>query len=85
MKHPYNNIEHLQQVQKFRDDTNAYFHAEIKHAFAPKIKSGGIAISCGWNTNGFGKTLGFEIVEILVVPHGSSHNDTLVTVERKVE
>ena len=28
---------------------------------------------------------GFEIVEILLVPHGGWHNDTIVTVERKIE
>ena len=27
--------------------------------------------------------LGFEIEEILLVPHGGWHNDTIVTVERK--
>lgn len=27
---------------------------------------------------------GFEIVEILLVAHGSNHNDTIVTVEKKV-
>ncbi len=68
-----------------RDDTNAYFHSEIKHLIAPKIKAGGYAICCGWNTNGFGKSLGFEMIEVLIVAHGSSHNDTLVTVERKQE
>lgn len=26
---------------------------------------------------------GFEIEEILLVPHGGWHNDTIVTVERK--
>jgi hypothetical protein len=31
-----------------------------------------------------GKTNGFEIEEILLVPHGGWHNDTIVTVERKV-
>lgn len=67
-----------------RDDCNAYFYANVKRAIAPKIKPGGIAISCGWNSNGFGKKLGFHLVEVLVVAHGSSHNDTLVTVERKV-
>jgi hypothetical protein len=25
----------------------------------------------------------FQMVEILLVPHGGGHNDTLVTVERK--
>lgn len=34
--------------------------------------------------NGIGKTRGFEIVEILLVAHGGNHNDTIVTVERKL-
>lgn len=50
-----------------------------------KIKLGGYAISFGWNTNGFGKKRGFEIVEILLVPHGGSHNDTIVVVEKKIQ
>ncbi|MEQ9716120.1 MAG: hypothetical protein ABGF52_11385, partial [Candidatus Asgardarchaeum sp.] len=49
------------------------------------IKDNGIVISCGWNSNGVGKTRGFEIVEILLVPHGGIHNDTIVTVERKIK
>lgn len=36
-----------------------------------------------WNSGGFGKNLGFEMIEILLVPHGGHHNDTIVTVERK--
>ena len=37
----------------------------------------------GWNSNGVGKVRGFEIIEILLIAHGGSHNDTIVTVERK--
>lgn len=48
------------------------------------VKPGGYCLSFGWNTNGVGKTRGFEIVEILIVAHGGSKNDTLCTVERKV-
>lgn len=44
---------------------------------------GGICITCGWNSGGIGKSYGFEIIEILLVPHGGWHNDTIVTVERK--
>jgi len=33
---------------------------------------------------GIGKNRGFEMVEILLVPHGGSKNDTIVTVERKL-
>jgi len=45
---------------------------------------GGFAISFGWNSIGMGKTHGFEIIEILLVCHGGAHNDTIVTVDRKV-
>ena len=33
---------------------------------------------------GDGKKYGFEIIEILLVAHGGWHNDTIVTVEKKV-
>lgn len=61
------------------------FYSELKDDIAQKIKQGGHCISFGWNTNGFGKKRGFEIIEILLVAHGGGHNDTLVTVERKTQ
>jgi len=48
------------------------------------LKPGGKAICFGWNSSGIGKTRGFELEEILLVAHGGSHNDTIVTVERKI-
>jgi hypothetical protein len=65
-------------------DTTSRFYSRIMNTVCDKIKSGGYAISFGWNTNGFGKKRGFEQVEILIVAHGGHHNDTLVTVEQKV-
>lgn len=56
----------------------------IKDVLAPKVRMGGLAICCGWNTNGFGRKRGFDLVEVLVVAHGGDRNDTLVTVERKM-
>lgn len=44
---------------------------------------GGHVITCGWNSVGMGDSLGYELVELLLVCHGSDHNDTIVTVERK--
>lgn len=64
-------------------DTTMSYYSGLKTAIAPKIKDGGIAISFGWNSNGFGKGRGFETIEILLVKHGGWHNDTIVTVERK--
>jgi len=37
----------------------------------------------GWNSGGIGKTFGFTQKEILLVPHGGPHNDTIVVVEEK--
>lgn len=47
------------------------------------VRQGGIVMCFGWNSAGIGKKRGFELIEILLVAHGSSHNDTIVTVERK--
>jgi hypothetical protein len=47
------------------------------------LKPGGHVITCGWNTVGMGKVAGYEIVEILLVCHGSDHNDTITLVECK--
>lgn len=64
-------------------DTNSGYFTKFKKQIGRILKPNGICITCCWNTNGIGKKYGFEIIEILDVAHGSSHNDTLVTVERK--
>ena len=60
------------------------FYTDVKDGLAKIIKPGGLCISFGWNTIGLGKVRGFEIIEVLVISHGRLHNDTLVTVERKL-
>lgn len=69
-------------VKLFQEDTQR-FPQNVKELIADKIKPGGYAITFGWNSQGFGKNLGFEMIEVLLVPHGRSHNDTICTVERK--
>jgi len=78
--------EHYKHLNKkvHQDDTNAYFYTSVKDAITPKIRNGGRAISFGWNSNGFGKVRGFVLEEIVLVAHGGNHNDTIVTVERKI-
>ena len=61
------------------------FPNNVKKAIAPKINTGGLVICFGWNSNGFGRYNGFEMIEILLVPHGGHHYDTIVTVERKFQ
>lgn len=65
-----------------RPDSMKYW-AEFKDNVANLIVPGGIAITCAWSSMGLGKNRGFEMIEILLVPHGGSRNDTIVTVERK--
>ena len=69
-------------IKLFQEDTQR-FPQNVIELIAPKIKTNGIVITFGWNSQGFGKKLGFEIIEILLVAHGRSHNDTIVVVERK--
>ena len=57
---------------------------EDKKQISRILKKDGIVITFGWNSNGMGKKYGFEIIEILLVAHGSAHNDTICTVERKL-
>ena len=47
------------------------------------LKPGGMVFCFGWNSNGVGKKRGFKMIELLLVAHGGSHNDTICTVEVK--
>lgn len=66
------------------ETTQSSFWGKMKREIARVVKPNGKVITCGWNSGGIGKTHGFEIVEILLVPHGGWHNDTIVTVEKKL-
>lgn len=48
------------------------------------LEVGGVVISFGWNTAGMGKERLYQPEELLIVPHGGAHNDTLIFVERKL-
>ena len=81
IKECYNGIG----IQKLDKETTLYGFIKVKEIIARIIKPGGYVISFGWNSGGMGKKRGFEIIEILLVPHGGHHNDTIVTVEQKVQ
>ena len=66
-------------------DTQSSFWGDLKKEIGRILKVGGTAISFGWNSGGIGKSNGFEMQEILMVAHGGWHNDTIVTVEKKIE
>jgi len=82
VKESYNSVgRHMEQD----DALLGYKRGQYKSLIAPLVKTGGVSISCGWNSVGIGKKLGFRIIEILLVCHGSDHNDTICTVERKLQ
>jgi hypothetical protein len=86
---PYSNLQMKECYEgvglkyTFEDGESLFQHE--KKLVAQKIEVGGLAICCGWNSGGMGKGLGFEMIEILLVPHGGAHHDTIVTVERKFQ
>ena len=65
--------------------TSMKYWSSCKNEIARILKEGGKVICFGWNSMGLGKNRGFEMQRILLVPHGGSKNDTIVTVERKLE
>jgi hypothetical protein len=64
--------------------TQASYWSNQKKEISRIVRKDGIVITCSWNSGGIGKKYGFEIMEVLLVPHGGWHNDTIVTVERKI-
>ena len=64
--------------------TQSSYWGNQKKEISRIVEKGGIVITFGWNSGGIGKTNGFEIIEILLVAHGGWHNDTIITVERKI-
>jgi tRNA1(Val) A37 N6-methylase TrmN6 len=63
---------------------NDSYFVQVKDQIARIVKPGGKVVCCGWNSNGMGKTRGFEKTKLLIVAHGGKHNDTIVTVEKRI-
>jgi len=63
------------------DGTNSIW-SQWQQEIARVIKPSGKCIKFGWNTGVIAD--GFEITRILLVSHGSHHNDTMVTVQKKM-
>jgi len=61
-----------------------YFPTNVKNVAAKKVKIGGYVISFGWDTIGFGKKRGYELLEVLDICHGGKHYDTLITIEKRI-
>lgn len=63
--------------------TSMEYWGNVKSEIARITKPGGKVICFGWTSMGIGKNRGFIMRRILLVPHGGSKNDTIVTVETK--
>ena len=61
--------------------TQSSYWGNQKKEISRITKHGGKVITFGWNSGGIGKSNGFEIEEVLLVPHGGWHNDTICTVD----
>jgi len=81
LKECYDNIDKKMGSETYRMSTWASWKNEI----ARIVKPNGKVISFGWCSGGMGKKRGFTLQRILLVPHGSEHNDTICTVETKNE
>jgi len=62
----------------------AEYWGQCKNEIARIIEPDGLAISFCWDSQGIGKKRGFIIEEIMLLCHGACHNDTIVTVDRKI-
>lgn len=67
---------------KIKPTSMAYWSG-VKNEMSRILKVGGVAVCFGWSSMGLGINRGFKMTEILLVPHGGSKNDTIVTVETK--
>ena len=70
-------------VNVTQETTQASWRARHLNEIKRILRVGGKALCFGWNSNGVGKKRGFEQVEILLVAHGGSKNDTICVCEIK--
>lgn len=64
-----------------KDTQNAALYSRVRKPLAALLKPGGIALSFGWQSSGFGKA--WHTSEILLVQHGGAHNDTICVAQHK--
>jgi len=67
-----------------RETTQSDYWTYIKKEFNRILKPGGFILSFGWNSNGLGLSNMCEIIEIMLVAHGGSKNDTICMCEQKI-
>ena len=63
--------------------TNMKYWSLVKDQISRILKPNGVVLCFGWNSSGIGKNRGGKMIEILMVNHGGSRNDTICTAEYK--
>lgn len=84
---PYSTEQALRKYKPVQGGTagRAEYWGKCKDEIARVVRPNGKAICFGWDSTGIGQTRGFELLQVYLLCHGACHNDTIVTVERKVE
>jgi len=70
-------------VEVTQETTQSSWRAKHLDEIARILKPNGTVLCFGWNSSGVGMKRGLDMVEVLIVPHGGSHNDTICTCEIK--
>lgn len=65
------------------ETTQSSYRTKHINEIARVLKPDGIVMCFGWNSSGVGTKRGFDLIEVMLVAHGGSHNDTIITVEKK--
>jgi hypothetical protein len=65
------------------DTQNGRLYRRVRDAIDRIVRPGGVVLSFGWQSMGMGIGRGYYPIEILLVPHGGGHNDTICIAERK--
>jgi hypothetical protein len=81
IKECYDSIGRKMQM---KDGQTARLKKIWRLAALPLLVKDSVVLTFGWSTNGMGKGLGFEIIEILLVASGGDHADTICMAERKM-
>lgn len=66
------------------DTQNGRLYRRVRNAIERVIRPGGVVLSFGWQSIGMGLARGYLPLEILLVPHGGGHNDTICFAEKKL-
>lgn len=84
---PYSTEQALRKYKPVQGGTagRAEYWAKCKDQIARIVKPEGKAVCFAWDSTGIGIKRGFELEQVLLLCHGACHNDTIITVERKLK